>query len=178
MALTALPVTSEYHITKIDDSQIDDGSYVVFDWDNTLKLYNKETRKLSSRVSREFLEYLKNVRKCHLFIISAIRPSPINLQTIFIEIERLGLKDIFAGSDSGKTNGMNDRNGPNQTSNFIFEGNVILCGYDKAETFLNFCSSSEEKVVFFDDEEVNIFNFRHIFPQSKCYLCMPMDSEQ
>lgn len=157
-------------VTKIDDSLIENGAYVVFDWDNTLKLYNKETRELSCRVSREFLLHLKQDLGCDLYIISAIRPSKINMSTIMSEVKKLGLDDIFVEEDFQHTS-------PQEVKDNVYarEGNVIICGYDKAETFLKlapFDASQGHKVIFFDDEEVNIENFGTIVPNSTCYLAV------
>ena len=149
----------------ISDGMIEDRAYVVFDWDNTLKLYDKKTRKLSCRVSIDFLLHLKNDRGCRLYIISAIRPSAINLSTILSEVEKLGLTDVFMSDGAAQS--------VIKPGEYARQGNVIICGYDKAETFLklsSFDADKGDKVMFFDDEEVNIHNFSAIVPTSACYL--------
>ena len=159
---------------NISDEMIADGAYVVFDWDNTLKLYDRETRQLSSRVSKEFLLHLKNDRNCQLFIISAIRPSAVNLATILFEVEKLGLTDVFINASGDQVDGLMADEPVVKSNEYAYKGHVIICGYDKAETFLklsSFSSARGEKVMFFDDEAVNIDNFNAIVPASVCYLC-------
>lgn len=163
------------HTNDITDDMIEDGAYVVFDWDNTLKLYNRESRGLSSRVSHEFLHHLKHDRGCHLYIISAIRPSAINLKTILIEVDRLGLSDIFTSDNFG----IDNVDGPSVDETFVpnqyaRKGNIIICGYNKPAMFLelsSFDSAKGDKVIFFDDEEVNIDSFSACVPNSICYHC-------
>ena len=159
---------------NISDEMIEDGAYVVFDWDNTLKLYDRGTRQLSSRVSREFLLHLKYDRGCRLFIISAIQPSAVNLSTLLFEVEKLGLTDVFVNDNRDQVDGVPADKPVVKSNEYAYMGNVIICGYDKAETFLrlsSFNSARGEKVVFFDDELVNIDNFSAIVPNSVCYLC-------
>ncbi|KAK7480393.1 hypothetical protein BaRGS_00028312 [Batillaria attramentaria] len=165
-------------VTDIREDLIEKNAHVVFDWDNTLKLYDKQTGRLRSRVSRDFLVHLKRDLGCRLYIISAIRPSRINLSTILTEVERLGLTDVFVDDQEdsddvdGTENGHKCEVKPNE---YAREGNVIICGYDKAETFLrlaSFDADKGDKVIFFDDEEVNIENFEAIVPNSKCYLAV------
>lgn len=82
-----------------------------------------------------------------------------------MEVERLNLMEVFACHKdeivlvSGK---------------YARKGSVIICGYDKAETFLELCSHTNDEqkqdIIFFDDEFVNIYNFRAIVPGSQCYL--------
>lgn len=144
-----------------DDLIEEDGSYVVFDWDNTLKLYNNG--QLSSRVSKQFLLHLKHDRHCHLYIISAIRPSILNMSTILHEVEKLDLLEVFDVTADARV--------ILQPNEYARKGNVIICGYDKAESFLKLSKYSGGRVVFFDDESVNIHNFSSIVPNSSCYLC-------
>jgi hypothetical protein len=52
------------------------------------------------------------------------------------------------------------------------KGHVIVCGYDKAETFLEVFGDDDGRktpVVFFDDERVNIDNFSPIVDNCTCY---------
>lgn len=138
-------------------------SKIVLDWDNTLKVYRKTDKALSSRVAKDRLLHWKKDLSCELFIISAIRPTRINLETILMEVDRLNLTEVFTchGDEIKLVSGKYAR-----------KGSVIICGYDKAETFLELCSSDEEEhnIIFFDDEFVNIYNFRAIVPGSQCYL--------
>jgi hypothetical protein len=174
---------------NITDEMIEDGAYVVFDWDNTLKLYDPKTRTLTSRVSREFLLHLKHNRRCRLFIISAVRPSAINLSTILYEVDKLGLTDLFLSEwkdedddlqtdgdkvDAGPSSGTLTDVKPEVNSEYGRKGNIIICGYDKAETFLKISSLNAgqgDRVMFFDDEEVNVDNFSAIVPNSTCFHC-------
>ena len=48
-----------------------------------------------SGVDRNVLEKWKEDRQCRLFVISAIRPTRINVETILIVVDRLGLTDVF-----------------------------------------------------------------------------------
>ncbi|XP_052816514.1 uncharacterized protein LOC128244600 [Mya arenaria] len=183
--------------TDITSVGISDGSFVVFDWDNTLKLYNKETKSISSRVDRDVLLAWKRGRGCRMYIISAISPSRLNLETLLMEVERLGLRDVFVEPGEGIVL---------VPGRYARKGGVVVCGYDKAETFLEISgfggveftqdddehadgiSASTAKVAdnvaletsknrvsvpavfFFDDEEVNVNNFSSIVPGSMCYL--------
>lgn len=161
-------------LRHISNEMIEDGAHVVFDWDNTLKLYDRATRRLSSRVTREFLLHLKRQRHCQLYIISAIRPSALNLSTILCEVDKLGLTDIFVPDDGDQVDGTVGDRPVVKANEYAYRGHVIICGYDKAETFLklsSFDAARGEKVVFFDDESVNIDNFRAIVPTSVCHLC-------
>ena len=198
---------------------IEEGSFVVFDWDNTLKIYDRTSKTIRSRFSREHLEALKH-KGCELFIVSAIAPRRLSLETLLLEVRKLGLEDLFTGEDYPITI-IPDR--------YARKGNIIACGYDKAETFLELtkdwsfssytdddrtdcvdrnlssntnddrtdCAGSVNKydkhkdgkgisdfdeidgpstdtrnrrdVVFFDDEEVNILNFRELVKGSICH---------
>lgn len=158
----------------IRDDMIEDGAHVVFDWDNTLKLYDNKTHELSCRVSKQFLLHLKHDRHCQLYIISAIRPSALNLGTILSEVDKLGLTDVFTRDSGDVVDGSRAADKAVVTAEYAHKGNIIICGYDKAETFLKlsmFDSSRGDKVMFFDDEVVNINNFSALVPNSKCYLC-------
>ena len=116
----------EISVTDINEDLVKYSSFIVFDWHNTLKQYNPERRTIKSGVDREILLKWKSELKCKLFIISAIRPTKINLETILIEVERLGLTDVFTEkTDTAEIV-------PNK---YARKGNVIICGYDKAETF-------------------------------------------
>lgn len=64
---------------------------VIFDWDNTLKIYRKSDQTLSSRIAKDRLLYWKNSLSCELFIISAIQPSRMNMETILLEVDKLNL---------------------------------------------------------------------------------------
>ncbi|XP_070199892.1 uncharacterized protein [Littorina saxatilis] len=166
-------------IKYITDDMIEDGAHVVFDWDNTLKLYDTKTKQLSLRVDKKFLLHLKNDRHCKLYVISAIRPSAMNLSTILLEIEKLRLTDVFVNVGFKKdgcdqVDGVVEDKPVVKPSEYAHKGNVIICGYDKAETFLKlsmFDASKGDKVVFFDDEYENVYNFHAIVPNSTCYFC-------
>lgn len=157
--------TQEKSYSDIEEWMIKPRSKIVLDWDNTLKVYRKSDKRLSSRVARDRLLHWKKNLSCELFIISAIRPTRMNLETILMEVERLNLTDVFTCHNdvivlvSGK---------------YARKGSVIICGYDKAETFVELCSHAndedEHDIIFFDDEFVNIYNFRAIVPGSQCYL--------
>jgi len=185
--------------SEIADDMIPDKGVVVFDWDNTLKIYDKSSRTIFPRVTRDRLIKWKQEKQCDMYIISAIRPSKINLDTILFEVNKLGLLDIFS-KESDTIECKPDR--------YARKGNVVICGYDKAETFLmlrqiqtlpvktdnpttptspysadSVCLASsddeidgvaedtpDKNVVFFDDEEPNIVNFSAIVKGSVCYL--------
>lgn len=205
--MATAPSSSIYKISigDVKESTVSSSSAVVFDWDNTLKQYNPEKRTLKTGVDRSILLKWKNDLKCQLFIISAIRPSKMNMETILIEIERLGLTDVFIEKSD------DIQIVPNK---YARKGNVIICGYDKAETFMDIfygrkdfinvdkgdmldsgprgkvnvendtndietdgpvlvdtmaSTSTDTKVIFFDDEEVNIDNFSQLVKNSVCY---------
>lgn len=135
--MATAPSSTIYKISigDIKEDTVSSSSAVVFDWDNTLKQYNPESRTLQTGVDKNILLKWKNDLKCQLFIISAIRPSKMNMETILIEVERLGLTDVFIEkSDDFQIV-------PNK---YARKGNVIICGYDKAETFLD---------IFYDRED-------------------------
>jgi hypothetical protein len=75
-------------------------------------------------VERNVLEKWKEDRQCRLFVISAIRPTRINVETILIEVDRLELTDIFMEDDA------NIRVVPHK---YARKGNVIVCGYPCVE---------------------------------------------
>ncbi|KAL4238512.1 hypothetical protein ACF0H5_003220 [Mactra antiquata] len=197
----------------ITDGLIPLDGIVVFDWDNTLKIYDHRSRKISSRVPKEDLQRWKVKKHCEMFIISAIRPSRMNLETLLFEVSKVGLTELFiAESDEIEI----------VAGKYARKGNIVICGYDKAETFLSIvnvsnptylddvevdgvdcvdaivptrsfssgavernedisvdcvdgydytsCNHSDKSVIFFDDEEVNVTNFKALVPGSKCYL--------
>lgn len=85
------------------------------------------------------------------------------METILIEVDRLGLTNIFMEDDA------NIRVVPHK---YARKGNVIVCGYDKSETFLEVFGDDDggkTPVVFFDDERVNIDNFSPIVDNCTCY---------
>ena len=85
------------------------------------------------------------------------------METILIEVNRLGLTDIFMEDDA------NIRVVPHK---YARKGNVIVCGYDKSETFLEVFGDDDggkTPVVFFDDERVNIDNLSPIVDNCTCY---------
>lgn len=95
----------EGHIEEISIAEIREGlvrvsSAVVFDWDNTLKKHDSAMRSIRSGVDRNVLEKWKEDRQCRLFVISAIRPTRINVETILIEVDRLELTDMFVEDDA------------------------------------------------------------------------------
>ena len=57
-------------------------------------------RSIRSGVDRNVLERWKEDRQCRLFVISAIRPTRINVETILIVVDRLGLTDMFVEDDA------------------------------------------------------------------------------
>ncbi|KAK3101425.1 hypothetical protein FSP39_003471 [Pinctada imbricata] len=145
---------------NIEEDLIEPESVIVFDWDNTLKICGEARKGITLRVPRlQLLKWRENL-KCEMYIISAIRPTVMNLETLLIEVERLAILDLFVGSDDKIE----------KTDIFVRKGNVIICGYDKAESFLEACEVKDRKVFFFDDEEVNIHNFNSIVKNSICYL--------
>lgn len=197
-------ITASFECSEISDDLIPFGASLVFDWDNTLKLYDPGTRSISSRVPTTTLTWWKSHKRCQMYIISAIRPSRINLETLLLEVGKLDLTEMFT-CDSDQV--------IVEPGIFARKGNIIICGYDKAETFLAVTSRNKreqegktgvdetncihnvdmvdglvpknivsfhikeadvlretDNVVFFDDEEVNIINFRQIVRNSKCYL--------
>ena len=156
-------------VWKITENMVAPGSHVVFDWDNTLKLYDTVTRRLSLRVSYDLLYHLKHDLGCHLYIISALRPSALNLATLLHEVHALGLTDIFCNLP-----GQGAVGDVLVCGDYARRGNVIICGYNKAETFLklsSFSAARGDRVFFFDDESVNVSNFRTLVHGSVCYLC-------
>jgi len=111
----------------IESVKIQSGSHVVFDWDNTLKLYDKKQRIISCRVDKHLLQTLKHEKQCKLYVISAISPSRMGLETLVHEVSKLGLLDIFTEPDDEPTI---------HAGRYARKGNLITCGYDKAEIFL------------------------------------------
>lgn len=192
-------------------SEIPNSSYVIFDWDNTLKIYDPSSRTIRSRFAKDELISLKR-RQCHLYIISAVAPRRLALESLLHELKKLGLEEVFVEADSKIE----------VNCSYARKGNVVACGYDKAETFLKLKSDAEDhftsrytadglgdqedcvdgdsmdsqdletdgpaavgsdktfcgdtkdfrkiNTIFFDDEEVNIHNFREIVTDSICHL--------
>ena len=171
--------------SEILEDHIPDNSYVVFDWDNTLKVIDRQQRSIKSRVNKEFLEGLKTKKKCSLFVISAISPSRINMETLLLEMDRLDLTSVFVNQEPSEE--VSPSKGitvvPGQ---YACKGNAIICGYDKAEVFLQVMSertktpqwnsNGDKKVVFFDDEIVNIDNFSVIVKNSQCFHIVWFDT--
>lgn len=161
----------------ITDNLIPDYGIIVFDWDNTLKVYDHHSRQISSRVTKGQLEKWKLDKQCNMFIISAIRPSRMNMETLLFEVDKVGLTELFT-TEGDKIE--------LKAGQYARKGNIVICGYDKAETFLQIMKEMNQpgcgdevdsgkptesgKVVFFDDEEVNVINFRALVAGSKCYL--------
>ncbi|XP_005096922.1 uncharacterized protein LOC101852236 [Aplysia californica] len=176
--MTTLAASSVQEVSTIESHMIPNDSIVVFDWDNTLKIVNKETKRIESRVNKEFLRHLIGERGCELYVISAIRPSQMNMDTLLMEVDRLGLRNFFCQNSKGREKGAND-------FPWVREGNIIICGYNKAEVFLTLrekdmsctdevdCADdghlTKRPVVFFDDEAENIEKFSHIVKDSLCY---------
>lgn len=171
--------------SEISDEMVPEMAMVVFDWDNTLKLYDKSTNALSSRVPRDRLECWKREKHCELFIISAIFPSRLNLETLLLEVEKLQILDLFVDEHDVIVV---------KPGRYARKGNVVICGYDKAETFIELrglghtldgsvlkneeqgihvkkLGADNRTVVFFDDEEINVRNFvAFLGNKSICYL--------
>ncbi|XP_045194526.2 uncharacterized protein LOC123550154 [Mercenaria mercenaria] len=203
--------------TRITNNLIPDGGTIVFDWDNTLKLYDHTNRQIFSRVGKASLQRWKTEKNCDMYIISAIYPSKINLDTLLFEVNKLDLLEFFTKEEDKVEV---------KAGKFARKGNIIICGYDKAEMFIEVtqhnlrsnypsgqnyqpvndldvvdsvdypdgdtvdagvCRASagtssdccvggssvrsvQNKVVFFDDEEINIINFSALVPDSKCFL--------
>uniref|UniRef100_A0A0B6ZJ27 Uncharacterized protein n=1 Tax=Arion vulgaris TaxID=1028688 RepID=A0A0B6ZJ27_9EUPU len=115
---------------------------VVFDWDNTLKVTSADRKAITSGLSKESLNTLVQVKQSTLYIISAIRPTRMNMDTLLIEVDKLGLRRYFCPeckrehfssevcSHDIKSDIVRD-NHP-----YVCWGNIIICGYDKAEVFL------------------------------------------
>ncbi|KAK3801738.1 hypothetical protein RRG08_033921 [Elysia crispata] len=233
--------------------EIPKNSRVVFDWDNTLKIVNKRTKKIECSVQPSFLQKLITEKTCQLYIISAIRPSKMNMDTLLMEVDRLGIRKFFCpfwqSEQQYQLNGPHEGQAPSAVNKklctheshsevikgkldtYVRWGNIIICGYDKAEVFLELLdaekthhiktpiqilqplaltskaqittqqrislesqvedaadglfedggkldtkvdsaqmpeTSKVRPVIFFDDEEVNILNFRTIIKDSLC----------
>ena len=155
---------NEKSYSIIEEWMIKPKAKVIFDWDNTLKIYRKSDQTLSSRIAKDRLLYWKNSLSCELFIISAIQPSRMNMETILLEVDKLNLMEVFTCQNDEITV---------VPGKYARKGAVIICGYDKAETFLELGEVDHRKddnIIFFDDEFINVYNFRAIVPRSQCYL--------
>lgn len=121
------------------------------DWDNTLKK--------SGKCSVPFTFF--NREAVTFMIISAIRPSRLNLESLMIEVDRLGLRQYFVLPTDV----------PVIRSDYCRLGNVVICGYDKVETFIELTGyvGEGDGITFYDDEKVNIDNWRARLPKSVCY---------
>ncbi|RUS72032.1 hypothetical protein EGW08_020196 [Elysia chlorotica] len=142
---------------------------VVFDWDNTLKLVNKETKKIECSVPSSFLQKLVTEKACQLYIISAIRPSRLNMDTLLLEVDRLGIREFFCpfwqseqqrqlnGPGGGETHptvdkmlcphGFHAELVHGKLDTYYRWGNIIICGYDKAEVFLELLEAEDAHVI-------------------------------
>ena len=101
-----------------------------------------------------------------MYVISAIKPSRINMETLLIEVDRIGVRECF----SELTDDIVIKDG------YARYGNFIICGYDKAETLKKVMLEDTKtslddnsNVILFDDEYVNIENFMNILPGCSCY---------
>lgn len=128
------------------------GARVVFDWDNTLKIINKDTKSIECRVKPSFLQSLVKEKGCLLYIISAIRPSRMNMDTLLMEVDRLGIREFFCPFWQAQHHPRSESNSiENKSLGFqrsfvemihgnvniyVRWGNIIICDYDKAEVFL------------------------------------------
>ncbi|BFZ09222.1 hypothetical protein BsWGS_12261 [Bradybaena similaris] len=173
---------------------------VVFDWDNTLKVTSADRKHIECGLHIESLNILAQEKRCSLYIISAIRPTRMNLDTLLLEVDRLGLRKYFCPKcrqENFFSNHCSHDIKPQlvkECHTYAHWGNVIICEYDKAEVFLELteknrivCDETDrsvcditdsvapgtpkcDAVYFFDDEDVNIHNFHHIVNNSKCVL--------
>ncbi|XP_059153901.1 uncharacterized protein LOC131939542 [Physella acuta] len=167
-------------ISDIESIEIQKEAIVVFDWDNTLKVITKE-RKISSSVKESYLEALVKNLGCRLFILSAIQPSRTNLETLLLEVDRVGLRKYFcpacqkAQAESQLACWECQHRPEIQVGSgsykYVCWGNIVICGYDKAEVFQLLTKQLKgDNVVFFDDEKVNILNFHQLLEHSLCFL--------
>lgn len=147
-------------------ASIPDGAHVVFDWDNTLKLY--DGRAISCRFDIADLSAMRR-RGCVLYVMSAIAPRRAAFETLLYEVETLGLTWLFMDDDpaAAAANVEVDRR-------YCRKGRIVSCGYDKAEVFMEISGhkmpTTTTPTYFFDDEPINIYNFRHLVPNSHCHL--------
>ncbi|GFN77478.1 hypothetical protein PoB_000398400 [Plakobranchus ocellatus] len=146
--------------------KIPPGSYVVFDWDNTLKLVNKTTKSIECSVTPIFLSNLISEKGCQLYIISAIRPSKMNMETLLMEVDKLGVREFFCPQGqqtfpeshkdtSCTSNGQQTEHSSLQSCSiqhvkknslsYVRCGNIVICGYDKAEVFLQLIEAETSK---------------------------------
>ncbi len=163
MDYTSLSKITYLKHNEISDTIIPNNSVIIFDWDNTLKLYDRKNHIIYLGVTREKLLEWKNDKSCILYIISAIHPSKINMDTLLMELEKLNIKDIFINECDELIIKYNK---------YVKKGNVIICGYDKAETLMELntkLNNITNNVIFFDDEYINVINFEKIVKNSKCY---------
>ena len=131
-------------VKEMSNVSVPSSAAIVFDWDNTLKQYDIANRSLKPGVSKNVLQKWKSEKHCQLFIISAIRPSKMNLETLLIEVGRLDLEDLFT-EPSDQIQVVPDK--------YARKGNIIICGYDKAETFLDLYR--ESRTYSTDDRQLN-----------------------
>lgn len=148
---------------------------VLFDWDNTLKLLDrsKTPAELKCSVPRKTLETLATTRGCRLFVLSAVRNSRMGIETLKIEVEKLGLGSLFATAEDA----VEEHDTSSGYGSFWRWGNCIACGPEapKVGVYLHVvCRAEEEEegeseerpVYFFDDEINNVECFRTTMPEA------------
>ena len=150
-------------------------SDVLFDWDNTLKKLDKSTNPptLVCSVPKDVLYKLVTELNCRLFILTAISNSKLGIETLKIEVERLGLRDFFA-KDSGDVIELQKTC---SYGSFWRWGNCIVCGYSpKVGVYLHCCTNNNNNnnnnnnpVYFFDDEINNVECFKMNLPNSNVF---------
>ncbi|GFS12477.1 hypothetical protein ElyMa_006698700 [Elysia marginata] len=128
----------------------------------TEKLVNKEAKRIECSVKPSFLQNLVVEKKCQLYIISAIRPSRMNMDTLLMEVDRLGIRKYFCPfwQSQHQQNPKSVTDESNQDLGglescvelvqgnldaYVRWGNIIICGYDKAEVFLEILSAEETR---------------------------------
>lgn len=138
-------------------------SDVLFDWDNTLKFTNSPT--LACSVPNDVLEKLVTELNCKLFILTAISNSKSGIETLKIEVERLGLQNFFA--KDGDVISLQETS----YGSFWRWGNCIVCGYTpKVGVYIHCCCCCLGRpVYFFDDEINNVECFKMNMPESHVF---------
>lgn len=124
------------------------------------------------------LFYFLVMRLLLLFFISNLRT---NLETLLIEVDRVNLRKYFCPACQKaqaekplacwECQHIQEIQVGCSSYKYVCWGNIVICGYDKAEVFQELTQQLKgDNVVFFDDEIVNILNFHQLLKHSLCFL--------
>ncbi|KAI8509063.1 hypothetical protein Bbelb_129110 [Branchiostoma belcheri] len=143
----------------------------AFDWDLTLKVYNRISQDMFVRGREESVHVLHHLKQegGRLAVVTARDPSPLVWETVDIELKALDLAELFDDCVKGEKRGCIPMKTASDTQMYVGHG-IIVSGYEKAEALDMYCRSQDiepEHLVFVDDFVVNSFNVGAYFGQEE-----------